>query len=604
MNGLAVMAFVLVSALGLVGLGRLAGAGSVPLAWVVGWTVVWWPVALVAAVAGPSWGARAGLVILAVGTAAWAVRSGSRKVELGAASAAVLAGAPFYLAPPYFYDALVYHLGLPWGWLVNGDFAPAAHNLFSHFPLAGPTVFLTPMTLGLDRAAAGLHWVTFCIVLLAAYRLARRLGAGRSAIAAPLLLASVWHALWVAGVAAVDHLVVLAVLVAVTELLVPEPLAESSILSGQLGGGLALGLAMATKYVAAVPVLSVLGALLLVRPVRWRRVLTASGVAALAGSFWYVRNLWTTGNPFYPLFWTLFGGRGWSARDDLRFNALVHEGVRGARSWLEGLGLLFHDGPGLGLWLFLALVLAVAGAVRGPERRGTRRVAVAALLMLVGWLLTSHTTRYALPMAALAAVLAAAGLATLEKGVRRLGQVAVGVTLVSGLLFFGGFVLGTLHMDALWLGRVPADTWRHRVTVNDPLPGYRAADELLPPGERLFIVGEGRPWGCRRPFDISSPYETQHLQLIVEDAHAGEEVARALTGSGWRFLLINWGEIDRLGPAYGNLRFSSASDERVWRQFLEHFTRRIWVSGPVEIREILSAKPSGGGEDAPAGPGP
>ncbi len=565
--------------LSIIGLGRGAGARSVPLAWLTGWTVLWWITAAVATVAGPRYGAAAGLATAAVGLARWMWTSRARWQEAAIAGAAVLGGAPFILATPYFYDALVYHLGLGWTWLVNGTFAPIPHNLFSHFPLAGATVYLIPVSLGLPAAAAGLHWLTFCLAALATHDLARALGAGRWSWIGPLCLVACWHALWLAGVAGVDHLVVLAIAVAATALLTVEDHI------GATGAGVALGLAMATKYTAALPVTAIVVTASISRAHR-RDAVKAALIGAGLASFWYVRNLLTTGNPIYPLAWKLLGGTGWTARDAARWDRLVHEGVNGVRSLWEGGIMLVRGGPGLGPWLGIAAILAVVTLLRHEERYPVWETFTAAWLMVAAWLVTSHTTRYALPLIPLAGALAARGIERLSRGTRRVAVAGLLTTTISGLVLFAGFTLGTLRFQDLWLGRVSAAAWRHRVIINDPAPAYRAVGRLLPRNAKVLVIGEGRSWGCPRFHSVSSPYDTSLVQAIIEDTGTAAGAARAIRAAGWDDLVINWAELRRLHKSFGVFDLRNAADVMVWRRLLGEYTIQVWHSGDLEIRRV------------------
>jgi len=448
------------------------------------------------------------------------------------------------------------------------------------------------VSLGLPQAAAGLHWLTFVIALLAAWELARRLGAGSWAWIAPICLIASWHALWVAGVAGVDHLVVLATVVAAMEL-IAERREDGHI----LGGGTALGLALAAKYVAVIPVAAVLAGAIASSRTRWRNAVQASLIAAGLASFWYVRNLLLTGNPVYPLLWNVFGGRGWTARDAARWNGLVHEGVGGVRSVWDGLLALGRSGPGLGAWLAIAVLLGIVAVIRGWDRRALGGIAVAAVVMVGGWLVSSHTTRYALPLIPIVGALAAVGVARLSRGARGVAVAGMLVATAYGLLFFVQFIGGPLRLQDLWSGRVDAETWRRRVTIHDPMPGYRTADRLLPADAKLLVIGEGRSWGCPRPHGVSSPYDTQLVQPVIEEAATAADAARALRAAGWQYLFINWGELRRLHRSFGVLNLRDPTDLTKWRQLIGDFATRIWRSGDLELRRLPTLSPS---QPAPA----
>ena len=572
-------------AAGIAGLGSLLGGRSDGDRWVRGWTALWWLVALAAQVFTPRTGVAVGFAAAAVGLVAAAARA-RRLTAVAGYGLGMLAGAPLWLAPPYFYDALVYHIGLPWSWLVNGSFATVPHNLFSHFPLAAQTVFLLPVAAGCPEAAAGLHWVTFVVALVELVRLAERLGAGRYRWAAPALLVACWHATWVAGVAAPDHLVVLAVLVMIDALVFPAGSARARTVSLGLGAGLAIGV----KCTAVIPVAAVLtsdciGSALVVAG--------AAGVGLAASSFWWIRNLASTGNPVFPLLWSVLGGGGWLPRDNDRYLAVVREGIAGFGSVPHGLAHLVVPPAGLGWWAVASLplvVFAMSGTDAAANRR--RRLGLAGALALAGWLATSQTTRYVLPLAAIVAALAAAGLGLLGRRPARWAGALLLATILHGFAGFASFVLVTLGSGPMWAGKVSREEWRHSVTVNDPLPAYRRCDALLPTEARILVIGEGRAWGCPRPHHVSSPYDRQLVQAYVEEAPSAADAVERLRSAGFTHLLINWGEVGRLGgPDFRVLRWETPDAGARWRELLSGFTTPLFREGAIEVRALLGGQP-------------
>jgi len=565
---------------GALGLGSVLGVRRPARAWVAGFTVIWWTGALVGLVVGPAAAAAAVLVAGAVGVTAWLVRR-PQPARTGFLLVAILVAAPIYLAPPFFYDALVYHLGMPWSWLENGGMAPVAHNLFSHFPLAASVVFLAPVRLGLPGAAAGLHWAAMVLSVTAAAELGRRVGAGRWAWIAGCLTLAGWQGLWIAGLAAADWFVVLAVTVASAEM---APVEEGQESRPTWLAGVALGMALAVKYTAALPVASLLAASLLVRPAAWRRIARAGLVALATSSFWWIRNLVTTGNPIYPLLWHVLGGRGWSATQNARYLAAMRVGVHGWQTVPSGLAVLFDPARGPGVWLALAMVLLGAAVALDRRTRGTVWLAAVVSLVVAGWLVTAHLARFLLVLGPLLGAAAARGVAVLGKPARRLAVLGVVLVLVVGVAQYAGFAWGSLHWFH-WLE--DPEGFRHELTVNDPLPAYRAVATMVGERGRVLLVGEARSWGCPRPHHASSARDTQLVQSVVEDSSSAEEAVGILRRLGFTHMVINWGEIARLhAPPAAVLSMSDPAARKRWHGLLARHTERLWRLGPVELRAI------------------
>ncbi|MEW6367797.1 MAG: hypothetical protein AB1714_24465 [Acidobacteriota bacterium] len=570
-------------AAGIVGMGSLAGGTSACDRWVRGWCLLCWPMALTASIVSPFAAVCVGLLLLTAGAVKAARLVRFHWKTAACYCAATLSAAWAWLAPPYFYDSLVYHIGLPWSWLMNGSYAPMDHFVMSRFPLAGQTVYMIPVVMAHPESAAGLHWAMFVICLGTLVAIARNLGGGGWSPLAPALLIGCWHATWLATVGSVDHLMLLGVLAAFHHLTEDGGLSPWRL-------GLPLGLALATKYQAALPALAIGAAAFIYHRSRARVVIAAGVVAVAVPSFWLVRNLLQTGNPVFPLLRSVIDTAGWTMRDADRFGALVHEGSRSLSGLVDSLAYLASGEGGLGVWVLLAAPLAVLGALgaRGASSWRTRMTGLVLVMLLAGWLATSHTVRYAMPMAALWAALASAGTARLSRRLAKAAGVALACGVLLGLYQLLAFMLGVLGIHELWSGRISAQEWRHRVTISDPLPGYDRCSTLLPLSARLLIVGEGRPWGCPRPHQVSSAYDMQYAQEIVEEARSAEEIGDRIAREGYSHLFINWNEVRRLnGPGYRVLRWENQSDAAAWEYFLETGTRILWHNRGLEIREVL-----------------
>jgi membrane protein implicated in regulation of membrane protease activity len=208
-------------------------------------------------------------------------------------------------------------------------------------------------------------------------------------------------------------------------------------------------------------------------------------------------------------------------------------------------------------------------------------------LAVAGWAVTSQTARYALPAAALVASLAAAGLARISPWIARTAAAALGVAVLHGALTLGFFLFGSLGIQRAWLGAESREAWRQAVTLNDPAAAYRAADTLLDRDARILIVGEGRPWQCPRPHQVSSPYDTPWLQAAVERSATAADVRKAALDAGFTHLLINWAEVNRLGGEdYRVMRWKTPEDLARFREFGKSLTDPVWAEGPLEIRAI------------------
>ncbi|MEZ6081609.1 MAG: hypothetical protein R3C56_39850 [Pirellulaceae bacterium] len=232
------------------------------------------------------------------------------------------------LMPPWEFDVVEYHLQAPKEFVQTGVIGFVPHNIYANMPLGAELHSLAAMVL--VGGSRGWWWgligksIAGSFSLLAAALLggfvARKFGAWSGWVAAALLLAAPGSAhvsmaglidmvlaAYPAGRRRGDHL-------ALAAIAAPGTAARSD--------GLLIGLlasAAACKYtgllfVVLPIVVAVLLALIKSRRKPFALKIVAGGFVGLALTClpWYAKNLWWTGNPFFPLATSLFGSSGLS----------------------------------------------------------------------------------------------------------------------------------------------------------------------------------------------------------------------------------------------------------------------------------------------------
>ena len=208
-------------------------------------------------------------------------------------------------------DAMTYHMPAAVHWLQTGGiglfpvwfFNPA--NTFS--PLAGSTFIAWLIApLGNDVLARAVQWPALWLLFLASLQLGRAVGLPSALVALVAVAVAVSRPFNSELMSARDD-VFLAAFIAVALAGCGGDVLRDRFSPWRLG--LAIGLAAATKYtfLFAAPVLL----LAIDAPIKagWnrRRWAIAIGTAILIAGPWYLRNLWLTGNPLYPVELKLFG---------------------------------------------------------------------------------------------------------------------------------------------------------------------------------------------------------------------------------------------------------------------------------------------------------
>jgi hypothetical protein len=233
-----------------------------------------------------------------------------------------------------------------------------------------------------------LGWLAFA--LLAGWCIGRPYRAGPVSLAGvAVVLATPGLVATQAGSAYTDVVGLALVLAAVA--IVVEANQRATPVVGYGVAALAAGLALGTKYTLLLPVLALTVGVVVIakKGERWSRTVAWAAGLIVGGSFWYLRNWFTVGNPLPSL--------------GFKVGPIDFKNLTPADSGISSVAHYLGDGsvwrryflPGLGQslgpvwWALLALVFVgiIAGLIVGPTRTH-RLVAFVALASFVGFLWT------------------------------------------------------------------------------------------------------------------------------------------------------------------------------------------------------------------------
>ena len=520
---------------------RLRRLGRVPLpsalAWPVelclGAAVLATGVLLLGLVGALAKGALAALVVLLAAAGRWRHRP-----RFALAWAPALGGAialPIAAAPPFFYDALVYHLGLPWQALLEGGLTPHPENVFAAFPPLAQCLYAPPLAAGLDRVPALLHWLSFVAAGCALVALARELGASRplAALVAFCLPVLPSHVM-VAGFPVAEGWMIAPVAAAYALLLRRRVAPSWPVLAGVLTGIACAARLQALPWAAGAVVLAVARSRGTVRaPGRGRAGALVAAGWAIGALPWWLKNLVLLGEPFAPLGWRREG-----------METLWRDGGSVLLTSTSAGTLLRHALEALAPVAPWLAALALAATLAVVQRR-TGRHALALTATVAGtlaWCLVASLPRFL----ALPALLLLALAAAVRPGPPRWAA-ATAVLLVGAAGLVSAARL--LALVAPWNGPPAAARGVRRAVVNDPAPAFAAA-AVLPEDARVLFVGEARGFAFPRRFVAPSQHDVSPLRDLVEPLGAPEEIVRRLRELSFTHLLLARRELARLTPAY------------------------------------------------------
>ena len=493
---------------------------------------------------------------------------------------------PAALTPTLYPDTWRYHFGLTRLFEQAGkisilpDFAEA--NIASNWQM----IDLPILMLSGDAVAQVFNWMTLpltALVVALAARPHRWLVASLTLITTPFLLEVAGLGNNDLGVAFFAALMWLALGTRNVEHGIRNP---ECLLAGIFGG-----LAVGTKYPAAIAVLAVMIAMIAFSKNREKSRGRDLGLF-LGGAFlgylpWFARNGFCTGDPFYPILsnwlpWCGPEGR-WVSEHYAR--ELATYGAEGG--WLKGLVLApwrvtiadhhyFESDIGMVYW---CMVPAILWAVwRQPQ---TRMIIGAALLGGIMWTLGAQVPRFLAPLLPVMALAVSEGWGEWTADGRR------------------------LKVRWIWIPLIVVNLWQALTAVagfSDPyhflLQGM-TRDEYLSrhshlyrmaqwankhyPDRRILLFGEEGVFVFQNPVKVSGPFNQKWLVQQVTSSKSPKDLTRRLREADISLLCINELQAEGFDRRFG---YSSWPSEPIRRRFQSYLAGEAILAheeGPIRL---------------------
>lgn len=492
------------------------------------------------------------------------------------------------VCPPTDTDSLRYHLRLPELYLRAHSFQYPPRNHFAHFPLAAEMLYAIGLSCAgsaganLLGVAAGLTCV-LAIYSLAAARFSPAAGLTGAAVFATTPLVGCLF-----GTAVVDLFVCLYVVLGIGALLnfeagggsrwlVVVGLSAGTATAVKLGGGYSAAL------MAAWAALSGGGG----GKAALRRFLTVAVPAALVVAPWIIKTTLVTGNPVFPLFPDILGGRDWRPEYTENYVREVHSYGRMGGSLLDYLlspvWITIHwteyGSPVPLNPLYLVMLLGLP--LMGDRSKPIWPVVAWCGGFLAIWLLTAQVARFILP-----------GLAVLSIAA---GFVAVGVDRSNaGHPFFV-----PVHVPLMVLavaGYTCVMQWDHfqpwpylsgRLTHSqylaahaDYYPVVLYANRSLPRGSRIVFVGETLSYGLRVPALVETGFAGVSVVEWANQATSAPELLRRLKDRGFTHVLFDRKAQDESWAVkLGYFGWRDAEARRRFEDLLAKFSTPLYAHG-------------------------
>lgn len=477
------------------------------------------------------------------------------------------------MLPTIDFDCIEYHLQGPKEYYLNGRISYLEHNIYTNMPFGVEMLHLSAMIVADDwktGALAGQLLIATHALVAAGFlvAIARRLG---------MLQAGWWAAVfylstpWTYRVAAIPYVegplcAAMAAWIWAAERAWRDGTTKNWALIGAVSGW-----AMSCKYTAILPVIVPGAVLTIVAIGRFRSLKPLLGTilgGALIFGPWLAKNVVDTGNPVYPLAWSVFGGIDRDADDDAKWTR-----AHGRKAFEFGdLQRSIVDVAGRNDWqtpLFVAFA-PLSFALGGLNRRQVALLAALAVWIFASWWLFTHRLdRFWLPIQPVLALLAGVGSVAAVRfpGGRFWRGVFVGICLAANWIYCSTALAGlnewTSPLERLWKS-VPERLY----------PASVALDRSMTPRDRALLVGQAAVFYWERPILYNTVFNHERIESISR-GKTSAEIHDALRNLGVTILFVDWPEIERYRSP-GNYGFT----DFVTREFFDGLVRDGVLSRP------------------------
>lgn len=489
------------------------------------------------------------------------------------------------MLPSTDYDVLEYHFGGPKEYYQQGYISFLPHNVYTSFPFLTEMLTLLSMTLKGDwfsGAQAGkLVLMSFALFsALGIFTTTRHwFGSAAGWIAATVFLTNPWtyRMSIIAYTEGALSFYLLASLLSLILTIVAlqkwsardQDLADdtASRLPGELGSwtfltGLLSGSAMATKYPGVLSVVIPLGLTLLGfswvllkedKSLRWSATLKL-GMLFSAGTLitigpWLLKNLVETGNPVYPLLYSVFGG--YDLTEALNAKWKNGHGMKpiGLTEFKNSLLDVTMTSDWISPLLFCLAPLAFLN--RQHRRLMYWLWIYIGFLFFSWWLLTHRIDRFWVPMLPVVAVLAGIGATWSSKLIWRTG---VTTAVLFAVLFNLCIVTSGLGGNNAYLDDF---AYARKFTGNLTAPEIEALNQMqLGPDQVVLFVGEAKVFNAEFPVIYNTVFDEDLFTQWTAEADPrlpdkelsmkpAREIAEKLKAEHIAYVYVNWAEVLR-----------------------------------------------------------
>jgi hypothetical protein len=456
------------------------------------------------------------------------------------------------LAPETGKDALIYHIGVPKMFLAHHGIYFIPGNIFANYPFFTEMLYTWGLSISGEILPKGTHFAITLFILFSMWKFGKRYVHENSFEVLPLLIFFTIPSVFINAHTAYCDLI-LAFYTFVTIYAFINWFNTRQTLWLVLCAVFS-GVAMSIKYGGlSFPFIGILGVLWACRQngIPSKKAVHLLSLYILftfiTGSPFYLKNWVMTANPLYPLFYQIFGGKGWSTEQAAYYDIFIKSLGMGRNlldyillPWNLSFKSQIHSPIFDGLMgpVFI-LVLPFTMGMKRKFSIEIKLLATYCFLAFLFWASSAQQMRYLIPLFPFLAIVVSLVFSYYRSN--RMVLTLLSIFILTGLTFSGYHIINDFQKIRplnILLGRESKAAFLARNIPSYPM--LRHVNTELPENAYIFtIYMKHLAYLYDRPFYSDSMFESYTMETILNNSKTPEAVWLALKRKGFTHVLYD-----------------------------------------------------------------
>ena len=523
------------------------------------------------------------------------------------------------LTPPFFYDALSYHLAVPQKYLVNHGFYSIPLNYFSNFPANLGMLFALGMSLSGGLLAKLLSWIYAPLTALAVYSFSKSFFRKKVGILSAAILISVPGVMILSTLTSIDLAVSFYSFMSLYSIIYWFKFPEKKWL---ILSGISCGIAVGTKYTAILVSFFILEMILFIHLYFIRKKSFINGlkyctyfgfIVLVYFSPWLIKNIVYNKNPLHPFSCSIFESKDTKINDYSQVMRRIGNPIHrwfysyknNGSSLPEGIKLVLSSpwkitmstkGAAGKTGIIFLLGLPLLFLLRKIPHPVRYLLFFSASVFIVWVLFLPWMLRFAFPMFPALSIILAYTFVELSESYpfKKWITAGIGIILTYNLFLFFSEMFSVVNPFPYLLANQSKDEFLVSHGVNYYPVIYWANNEI-PADSRILFVGELRGYYCKRDYILhvgidGVDEEKLVLRNLIKKSENTLEILQQLKDSGITHILINYSEMSHLAKNYLSLdsyfTFTDKEKNEIAREFFSNYLLPLASKYNVTLYEI------------------